>query len=310
MSLIALRTYRPGDERGIRTLFEQVFGKPLSHEQWLWKYRLSLRARALPMLAVQDTGEIVGHAGALYLKGIRDDREIPFLQICDVMVHSRARGHLGDKNLYTRMIRQYFDRLAADFPGAFAYGFPGTRPFKLGRYAGVYESIERAREITVEARKPSPWLTIEPAPIVAPRLNRVWKRLRGHFPLAVVRDSKYLAWRYRDHPAADYRRIDLFSWGRHVGWVLYRSLAEKNLIVDILCQPWRLERYLSAVAHWLGSRNESPAVVWLPGRLTDGITGTSEETGVVTTNMTRGFQTSTAEAREQLYYTMGDLDIF
>ena len=308
--MLKIRDYRPGDETGIRRLFQRVFGQPLSLDQWKWKYRLALQKKALPMVAENSAGEIVGHAGALHLCGSHGKRDIPFLQICDVMVDPAERGHLGDRNLYTRMIRQLFHRLAKAFPSALAYGFPGIRPFKLGQYAGVYERIECARETWIAPRKPAPWLLVKAAPLIDQRLDPLWKRLRKHYPLAVRRDQDYLDWRYKNHPTIEYRRVNLFDWGRPSGWVLYRSVAEKSLLIDLLCKPQHLSYYLSAVAHWLATRGEPPAVVWLPESRSAGIADPSMETEVVVTNMIYGFNLSTADVREHLFYTMGDLDIF
>ena len=36
---IEIRAYRPGDERAICTLFETVFGRPMSLDYWAWRYR-------------------------------------------------------------------------------------------------------------------------------------------------------------------------------------------------------------------------------------------------------------------------------
>ena len=308
--MLEIRDYRPGDETGIRQLFQQVFGPPLSHDQWSWKYRLSLHNEVLPMVACNSMGKIVGHAGALYLCGIRGNRDIPFLQICDVMVDPTERGHLGDRNLYTRMIRQLFERLAQRFPNALAYGFPGIRPFKLGKYAGVYERIERARETVIAARKPSPSLIVKPCPLVENRLDSLWYRLRSHYSLAVIRNRTYLDWRYKDHPTAEYHRVNLFSWGRHSGWIVYRPLADKSLLVDLLCRPGQFSHNLSAVAHWLETQGKAPAVVWLPEAWGADVIGPNVETDVIVTNMVHGFTMPTTEVRENLYYTMGDLDIF
>jgi hypothetical protein len=50
--------------------------------------------------------------------------------------------------------------------------------------------------------------------------------------------------------------------------------------------------------------------VWLPEPLRGVEHGESTPTEVRTTNMVRAFAIPTCDARRDLYYTMGDLDIF
>lgn len=305
-----LRQYRSGDEPGIRTLFEQVFGQPMSEREWQWKYRPALRDGALPMVAEEPGGAIVGHAGTVCLPGTHRGRKIRFMQICDIMVHPRARGQVGPQNLYTRMIQALFDRLAADFPGSLGYGFPGTRPFRLGEFIGYYDRVEEATACVITPLPPSLGLSVRAVPLDAPGADALWRRLHGEFPLALVRDGAYLNWRYRDHPRHEYTRLDLRRWGRLVGWAILRPLGEETAIIDILCRPTSLPVYLSAIARWLADQGRPPAMTWLPGRLGATLQGECRPTGVITTNVIRGFETPTPQVRDRLYYTMGDLDIF
>jgi hypothetical protein len=208
------------------------------------------------------------------------------------------------------MVRQLFDGLHTQFPDAFAYGFPGTRPYRLGEYAGLYECIELAAETRITPAPVAPRITTRPAPLVSAEVDRLWRRLKGRFSLSLTRDSAYLNWRYAQHPSEQYRRVNFFSWGRLIGWSILRAQEDKTQIIDVFCSPSRLREVIAAAAFWLAKENKPPAVVWLPERLRGIAHGDSILTEVHTTNMVRGFAISTLDARRALYYTMGDLDIF
>ena len=305
-----IRDYRAGDAAAIRSLFQTVFGETMTEAQWHWKYRNALERNALPVVATTDDGELVGHGGVVYLDGWHQGRQIPFLQICDIMVAPKARGHLGSRNLYTQIIRQLFDQLYDRFPNAFTYGFPGARPFKLGKYVGAYERIELAEETELLTMRPAPWITIKAVPLVSADLDRLWGQLRRQFALCLIRDSSYVTWRYAEHPSAHYERVNFYIWGRLAGWSIVRKHTTQTQIIDIFCLRKRLPSLLAALSQWLKEENASPAVVWLPEAFRTKVKGESRPTEVRITNGVRGFDIATCDARRDLYYTMGDLDIF
>ncbi|MDV7398343.1 GNAT family N-acetyltransferase, partial [Arthrospira platensis SPKY1] len=143
-----IRDYQSGDETAIAELFPIVFGQPLTESQWRWKYTGAGLTQSPPArLAFDSAGRLMGHAGAIPLRGWRQGQPLPFFQICDVMVHPSARGQLGGRNLFTRLARELLGELAENCPNAFAYGFPGQRPFRLGEYGRVYGRVEQASVI-------------------------------------------------------------------------------------------------------------------------------------------------------------------
>ncbi len=305
-----IRRYQPGDENAIRMLFQRVFGVELTLEQWRWKYKNSLAHHALPMVATGPSGELVAHAGVLYLEGVHQGERIPFLQICDVMVAQEARGHLGNRNLFTKLIREFFEQLHTQFPNAFSYGFPGRRPFLLGAHARVYGRVEQAWEMAPQALRPNPWLTFQRSPLVSSELDRLWRRFETHFALCLRRDRAYVHWRYAEHPTIDYQRVRFLAWGRIVGWAILHTKAERTEVVDLFCHPRRLRQLLSALAYWLDIEKYPPAFVLLSDQWRQTIDGESRQTEIITTNMIWKFPLSTDEVRRSLFYTMGDIDIF
>lgn len=306
-----IRDYRPGDETAIIALFGTVFGAPLTEARWRWKYTGTGLTPPLAQLAFDRDGQLVGHAGAIPLRGWHQGRELPFFQICDVMVHSAARGQLGGRNLFTQLARELLSGLASRWPDAFAYGFPGQRPFRLGERSRVYGAMERAPRLLRPARQPLlPLLCTRPLDWNDPRLDALWARFAPAFPLALVRDRAYLGWRYADNPFRPYGLLGLHRAGRLFGWAVVRQDEGRLRVIDLLVGRRWLKPALAALDRVALAAGATELEIWLPRGWREAGGGRQELTEVVVANMVWRLPIPTTEAREALYYTMGDLDIF
>jgi len=310
-----IRVCEPGDEPELCALFQHVFGKPRSLEEWRWKFESSRELGASSvshsLVALTSEGDIVGHAGAVVLPGWFRGRSIPMVQVCDVMIHPEHRGGFGSNNLFTLLLRELLDRFAEQLPRAFRYGFPGQGPYLVGERARVYERMELALDMDVEpdSYSWSPWQAV-PLGWDDLRLDRLWARRRRQLSLAVVRDRAYLDWRYGRNPSYVYHLTGVVFLGRLVGWVVSRSDGNRSLLVDVLLPTFGLKTALQVAASNVVTGDASAAVVWLPALLRDRLGLSARETPVMVTAMSRKSPIPTAEAHRMLYYTMGDVDIF
>ena len=307
-----IRPYQPGDEIVIAALFGVVFGHSLTDSQWRWKYTGTGLASTPPVrLAFDSAGRLVGHAGALSLRGWRRGQPLPFFQICDVMVHPDARGRLGGQNLFTRLARELLGGLAERWPDAFAYGFPGRRPFRLGEYGRVYGRVEQATIIHRAARRGGfPLLYARPLAWDDARLEGLWARLAAGFALAVIRDRDYLHWRYATHPSRRYDLFGLHLAGQLQGWAVTQRNEERLQVVDLLVARRWLKPALAALDRAAFASGAKTVELWLPRGWREAGNGQQELTEVIVTNMIWRLPVSTREVISDLYYTMGDLDIF
>lgn len=305
-----IRDYQSGDEIAIAGLFATVFGQPITVEQWRWKYT-GLGTSPPSKLAFDANGCLVGHAGAIALRGWRQGRPWPFFQVCDVMVHPAVRGQLGGRNLFTRLARELLAGLAMRWPEAFAYGFPGQRPFRLGEYAQVYGEVERAWAIEHPVQSgPRLRLSARPLDWADERLNGLWARRAHDHGLALIRDRGYLQWRYATHPVHVYQLSGLFLGPRLLGWTVTRRSETRLLVVDLLINQRWLKLALAALERVAALNNAGIVEIWLPQGWRERAGQPLMPTEVVVANMTWELPIPTAEVRETLYYTMGDLDIF
>jgi hypothetical protein len=316
MNRYCLRPSEPADEPALLNLFRLVFGQLRTAEEWQWKFVSSrtLAREFAPvesLVAVDEQGGICGFAGALLLPGWFRGQRIPFVQVCDVMVHPDHRGGIGRSNLFTRLLRDLLERIAVNAPMAFRYGFPGRRPYLLGERVGVYQEIEVAYE--TEITLGIGILNLCGASSLDwgdPRLDDLWARLGGQYELGLVRDRAYLSWRYANSPAHDYRLTGITRFGRLVGCAVSRQQAGRLLIVDVLLPRQYVWSGLKAAASLVCGNALTSAWVWLPPTWRGLLPGDHLETPVITANMCWHSGISTDLARQSLYYTMGDVDIF
>lgn len=305
-----IRHYQPGDETAIIGLFATVFSQDMTEAQWRWKYT-GTGASPLAKLAFDATGRLVGHAGAIPLRGWRQGQLWPFFQVCDVMVHPEARGRLGEQNLFTRLVRELLTGLTARWPEAFAYGFPGRRPFRLGEYVRVYGKVEQSCTMEQPVRRGFRLrLSARPLDWMDKRLDKLWTRRAHDYALTLIRDRDYLHWRYAIHPSRTYQLFGLYLGTRLLGWAVTQREGERLRVVDLLMHRRWLRLALAALERVATVEGIRTVEIRLPHDWHQAVGQCWTPTEVVVANMIWALSIPTAEVRKTLYYTMGDLDIF
>jgi hypothetical protein len=307
-----IRDYRTGDEQAVTTLFNKVFGKEMSIGQWTWKYSIPGQGKIYSKIAEDLSGFIIGHAGAIPLRGIFRNRPFQFFQIADVMVHPNARGFLGRKNVFDALMKSLFEDLRKAFPDVFCYGFPGKRPYLLGERVAVYERIEQATECVKHLRFSLP--NLFRASLIDwdnSRSDDLWTRLSAEFPLSLIRDTTYLHARYASNPFFSYQLIGFFLFRTLTGWAVIRDSGDEVLVIDFLTERKKCMSSLKALERYLYSSGKRTVRLWLPEVWRNNLKGyRMEESEAVIANMVWKLPVKTSVARENLYYTMGDADIF
>ncbi len=311
-----VRDYEKGDEHEITSLFREVFGKEMTLDQWNWKYVVPGKGRIYSKVVEDMSHKVIGHAGAVPLRGKSRDKSMPFFQIADVMVHPLARGFLGRKSVFGKMIKMLFEDLGSEFPDVFCYGFPGRRPYILGERIGVYDTIEHG----VDCMKSlSPFKTlffcgpfrVEPIKWNDERLDQLWGSVSQELQLSVIRDRDYLLWRYPDNPYFSYQLLGVSHSERLIGWAVIRETEEEVFVVDLLTEQRRCGRLLRTLEKFFLSRGRKKIRLWLPEVWRKKLKGYAlQKTEAVVTNMVWRLPLETASVKRNLYYTMGDADIF
>jgi hypothetical protein len=281
---LSIGPLRPDETPAFCALFQRVFAVSLKPETRHWKYQQGPRLGSVSLMARDTRGNLRGHVGALVFPGVCAGRMLPMAQVCDVMVDPDARGGVDHGGVYGRLMAELQRELAQAYPGAFAYGFAGIRPYKLGARMGLYRAVQPCRMGVVQFRhatgtgggaRPAsrwPWAwTARHVPWHHPALGRLWERLgtSSQGP-RVQRTPAYLQWRYAGHPQHRYQAWLLCRWGRAQGWVATRWMPDGSLcVVDSLLPAGATVRHAAevlapAVGALLSSPDPSSALAAAP----------------------------------------------
>lgn len=221
---LRLRAYVPGDEDRILAAYNQIFPVPRSLAHWHWKFRDNpLREYQISVAEDSETGTIVGHyAGiplAVWMEGVRSKTA----QIVDLVVLPAWRRHGGRPGLFAQVGRFWIDSYIDEKRGqnVFAFGWP-VPAWRAGQ---KYLSYLNVRDWDLLFRETGPGFLPRPAPAAlevvevarfGDDVDRLWLRMQDELKLAVVRDARYLNWRYADHPDVSYRLLECRERGAGV----------------------------------------------------------------------------------------------
>jgi SAM-dependent methyltransferase len=309
---ITFRCYRPGDEIEIVKLFQAIFGREMSLEEWRWKYTGRGNGKVHSTVAVSETNGIVAHYGGMQHRMVYQGREINGVSIGDVMVDPRYRG------------RTLFKKVSSLFPaeatkeGIFlGYGFPNARALRLPEMLGIYEKVE---DVYAGTKAVKQWnnsaryiyklfqLTYDDG-----RIDRLWEEVRNSYHLAVIRNRDYLAWRYQRNPLFSYELWGLRKrWSRKLrGIAVLRRDGEKVLIIDYICPDRLIDVLFQKIENTAYAAGQKQLTIWHPEFLKEKMQRMGFSVEYAGTSVPR----STHEGwltRDQIagnfFYTMGDTD--
>jgi GNAT superfamily N-acetyltransferase len=308
-----MRQYRRGDETGLVQLFSSVFGRNLTEEQWRWK----LKARPGPVenvyVAVVPDGNggerLVFQYAAIPVKYAVGSAEVDAMVSVDTMTAPEFRR----RGLLTAVGGHAYQRWR-EAGIAFVIGLPneqwGSRAAALG-WRELFPLRWRVRPVRVEAmagrRLGCPglsrqtllssvwnagwnqWLRRDPRVDVGrvieagEAFQRLWAaRRRGReSPVCrtIVRDARWVAWRYLATPGRPYAIHLAERDGQPVGYSVSKVLAEGERRVGVVPELLSIpgddgaERTLLAetVRHLIGQGVDSVAALSVPATKFDGL---------------------------------------
>jgi hypothetical protein len=206
--MMELRTITNADEQGIRSLFAACFGKELSREEWVWKYRHSPWGSEAAIAL--DGEDIVAHYGGVGARFYAKGRILTVFQPCDVMTHPKYRARIFSKKGAMVKAGELF---YASNPMDFAFGFPSERHAILGTKQLGYTPHSYVTVLSKKASMYRPFgglfVRVERGwdALNESELDTLWKKAREEYSLTLDKDYGYLCWRYRDHPSGQYEPL-------------------------------------------------------------------------------------------------------
>jgi len=323
-----VRPYRPGDEARILELFRRVFRVERSLDHWRWKFEENPAGRCM-RLAETPSGELVGQYAGLPVRMAWGEKTLVFTQIIDVMVDPHFRLGLKRPGLFSALATRYI----ADYGGlgkvSGGYGFPTPEALRIGQrvagYIPVRPVVSLVRVLGRADGGRLPWsaglFRIEEVDRFGSEIDRLWEQVRSGLPVAIVRDARYLNWRYADCPDVRYRMLAAFHrlTGVPAGVAILRlGVRDQRIaaLVDWLvsslaaasalfarCKGMAREAGMESLEAWF------PPYSW-PSRWFRDLGFHEHATIYEFVALPTSPEVSVEWAKERWYYTMGDSDIY
>jgi GNAT superfamily N-acetyltransferase len=224
------RYYLPGDESEIQELFKFVFkremGKTESKEHWDWEFLKNPSGLGEILLAV-DKDKIVGHYAVIperiKIKGIPSVGTLSL----DTMVHPDYQG----QRIFTKLATSLYEDIGKKgMP--ITYGFPNQNSIH-----GIVNKLEWKEIATLPVLQ----LTISAEKVITKALgskllgkagslflgkkrliDQVFDQGSSGMEIALIRDSRYLNWRYIEKPENDYVCFSISGKEQKYGYIVLK----------------------------------------------------------------------------------------
>ncbi len=238
-----IRPYEPGDERQIVALFERVFGRPMSEAHWRWKVGSQPAPVANVWLIVRD-GQVLAQYACVPTGFWLDGWEALVMVGVDAMVDPAWRR----RGLWTALVR-HAQAAWAEAGIAFVLGLPnenwGRRHHARGWESlfGLRWHVRPLQPVRLALRRLRARRPIALGPVAAAwngfwnrrlaspagielvsvtqadeAFDALWRAARPDLAFAVVRDRRWVQWRFLDAPDSDYALFLARRAGQPVGY--------------------------------------------------------------------------------------------
>jgi GNAT superfamily N-acetyltransferase len=256
---ISVRAYRQGDEAGIFLLQQAVYpDRKYDREKWLrrwrWMYQQNPAGKPVIYLA-EDDGKIVGQYAIVPVRmKIGEVNTLSAISL-DTMTHPDYRG----QGIFTALSTWVFDDAGKRGIDTI-YGMPNKmtswhqkywlevgpkslliKPLKTKNI--LSKSIHNKFLVNIltpvlnlimklffaTAKAEANGLTITKVPSFDERVEDLWKRVSNDYEIIVIRDKKYLNWRYVDLPDVDYKIFLAEREGQVQGYAVLKCENQQGL---------------------------------------------------------------------------------
>jgi hypothetical protein len=331
---VQIRAYRPGDETGILAAYNKVFPTPdgqipprsLAH--WQWKFRDNPAGAIHAVVAEHETEGVVGSYVTLPVRIWLEGKPALAGQPIDLFVLPDWRRHGARPGLFVHCAYKHYELWGGVDEGknVFHYGWPVPN-WRIGQKYLKYENIRDwdflFRELATAPVRAAPGgLAVHTVARFSADVDALWETQKNELQLALVRDQRYLNWRYADAHDRSYVLMECreTATGRLRGLCVYTKsdflIPGSAYLVEWLCpiDDHDAMHALVAAGEERGRRDGAKVLATLfpqqnPRflmfqRLGFLVYGTNYFT-VVAPFDTRG----TLFYREQWYHTCGDSDL-
>lgn len=317
-----IRPYQDADETGVLKFWADVFGQEMPLAIWRWKYIQNPYGKQI-LLCLDQQNNYAAFYGGIPFPFSRPGMEIRFTQLMDNMSHPAYRG----AGIFLRTAKIFFEHYGGSDGSVYMYGFPGKLHFDIGVNKLQYQAIPGKVQFLsgstrkIQEHKKIPTAAIQPIQPENIQLDRLWQTCRRHYPLAVIRDTRFLTWRFGRHPSKTYRIWGYYPFDKDslTGYAVLDLKAETAYLVDWLAPRSTVQNvdFLARLASSLRAEEVKHLKTWLPGNHflaqaahSAGMQCLPEPLGFIPTVRACSAPFTLEWVGKHLYYTMADGDLF
>jgi hypothetical protein len=228
-----IRDAAEADAPAIRSLFEKVFGYPLSDAQWRWKFAQNPDGwRAT--VGVLD-GEIVGHYAGWGARFALAGEPRLLYSVGDVATNPSVRGLGGRRGVYREMTEAFYAAIARAVP--FCYGFPNARALRVSERIVGSRTLFQVEVASVPVERfGAPPPDAQTGDSVDESFDPLWSAasLALRHCDAAVRDRARVNWRFHARPDRYYRMVWRRGGGAMTAWAALSVVGETATVADYL----------------------------------------------------------------------------
>lgn len=276
---VRLAPYARADREDVFAFLREIYPAEQSDRlirQWDWKYDANpYRHEAEPYVVVLKQGpRIVGLFGGFPLRCVVDGRDRWLSHGGDWVIHPDCRDRRLSRSLWEGHEAHQSLRFSWQNESSFrkarwrvtidtARLAPLVKPIdlahvlqKLTGRRGIGEiagALAHALASLRPKREAAPGITIARVDAFDERFDRLWQRSRGDYPVMIVRDRRYLSWRFLGRPDAVYTMLAATRGEDLLGYLVVRStdrLGERwGYLVDFLVRDRSPQVFAMLVEH-------------------------------------------------------------
>lgn len=340
---IEVRPYREGDEESVLELFNAVFaeGDPnyrdRSVDHWRWEFLRNPAGNQVvlgiePPSSEHPRGRAIAQYACLpAVVNLRGER-VMCGQGIDSVVHPDYRRGLKREGAFLKVAKYYFEHYGIPSVNAFGYGLPNQKAYRVGvrmlNYVPIAAPLPTiARNLFDKSDDSEIGHDAAPGRVVEVSrfdgsADALWNRIEAGFPMAIVRDARYLNWRYADCPSVRYRSFAIVnddgSW--RAAFVVRENWTGPPILAlcELICAHddfAALARILTESVAFARRSGQQRVETWIP-----------DSHPFFTAALGRGFLTENSPfnlcikiyrpeitpewAKANWWYTIGDSDVF
>jgi hypothetical protein len=250
-------------------LFERVWHSKALRERWNWEYLDNPKSDSIKILVAEDEGNIAGYTTRLPFELKVRGKSLPFYFSVNSMVDPNYGRRGIMKSLYLKaaetmpllyskgsttamyrlLMKIGYETVEPNNYMARINSLPGWILWRLGHPVGKTGNAPEAGSIDEEFNKVVRY---------GSEFDIFWNDICSRYPGIVVKNAKYMNWRYVDIPHKSYESFYRISGGKIVSTVVFYVGGKTGTIVDIMWdsthaeEPGRTIRFIRRYARACG----------------------------------------------------------